>query len=565
MKKTLRAVLIMAVAASLLCVAALAAGTGISDLQAGEGVITAVKTADGTAVTAGEGGLYANAERFTVDYAGATAGQEYALFVIKGDDAPGDLNIYYVDQKTAGESGVSFEAFPKEMETGAYNVYVTGSGAPGINTPMATYNYTAAAAGGLAIGAEWVGQVNDTTHRVYVNVPGAAQVQIAVWADTECAAENDAAKQWLILDNDGTNDFIGDFTYAAHSNISGLYHATVYASPNGVDSWQILRNYDFTVTASSSSLSIAAEWVGQVNDTTHRVYVNVPGAAQVQIAVWADTECAADNDAAKQWLVLNNDGTNDFIGDFNYAAHSNISGLYHATIYASPNGVDGWQILKTYDFTVTASSGLSIAAEWVGQVDASMHRVYVNVPGAAQVQIAVWADTECAADNDAAKQWLVLNNGGTNDFIGDFTYAAHGNISGLYHATVYASPNGVDGWQVLKTYDFTVSAGAPAPTILAAWIGAIDGGATTHRVYLNVANAQQVQYAIWADGECDPANDAAKQWIVLNNDGTNDFIGDFAYAMHGNATGTYYVQAYALDGGGAYHLIYNTAFQVPGL
>lgn len=143
MKRLLRSLLLGAILSALLCVGALAADSndpGIYNIKTNDGVTITPKKADNSAIT-DVGGYYANAVKFDVTASGLT-GEENAqclLLVLKGDASgnapttPTADNIVYINQAEKGANGkASFTgtdaAYPKELRTGTYYVYLVSEG-----------------------------------------------------------------------------------------------------------------------------------------------------------------------------------------------------------------------------------------------------------------------------------------------------------------------------------------------------------------------------------------------------------------------------------------------------
>lgn len=143
MKRLLRSLLLGAILSALLCVGVLAADSndpGIYNIKTNDGVTITPKKADNSAIT-DVGGYYANAVKFDVTASGLT-GEENAqclLLVLKGDASgnapttPTADNIVYINQAEKGANGkASFTgtdaAYPKELRTGTYYVYLVSGG-----------------------------------------------------------------------------------------------------------------------------------------------------------------------------------------------------------------------------------------------------------------------------------------------------------------------------------------------------------------------------------------------------------------------------------------------------
>lgn len=155
MKRLLRSLLLGAILSALLCVGALAADTndpGIFDISIKNNSTTITpRTVDGDTITA-DNGYYANAVKFDVAASGLT-GEENAqclLLVLKGDASgnapttPTADNIVYINQAEKGANGkASFTgtdaAYPKELRTGTYYVYLVGAGKTFAESKVASF------------------------------------------------------------------------------------------------------------------------------------------------------------------------------------------------------------------------------------------------------------------------------------------------------------------------------------------------------------------------------------------------------------------------------------------
>lgn len=126
MRKFLRILLLTAVLAGALCVSALAAEpteAGVYGMTTETGITVTPQKADGTAIDASTqgdySGYYAGAVKFGVEATGLTAGSQYLLLMVSGDDAPGADNIVYIDQRAADANGtVAFTAYPQALGEG---------------------------------------------------------------------------------------------------------------------------------------------------------------------------------------------------------------------------------------------------------------------------------------------------------------------------------------------------------------------------------------------------------------------------------------------------------------
>lgn len=135
MKKLLRTLLLAAALTALLCVSALAADSAVSNVT---GNILTPKTAEGAEITA-EGGKYTGAVQFDLTTTqGLTNGSQYLVLMLKDDGkntVPTAENIYYINQKAAGENGVlaftnegGDPIYPMDLVNGTYSIYIVGEG-----------------------------------------------------------------------------------------------------------------------------------------------------------------------------------------------------------------------------------------------------------------------------------------------------------------------------------------------------------------------------------------------------------------------------------------------------
>lgn len=138
MKRLLRSLLLGAILSALLCVGVLAADSesvkgGIYNISENTDVTLTPKDASGSSIPAGtdtsiSGDYYANAVKFDVKAENLTENQQYLLLVLKGEGVPTAENIAYIDQAAAQNGSVSFTAYPKELRTGTYYVYLVSEG-----------------------------------------------------------------------------------------------------------------------------------------------------------------------------------------------------------------------------------------------------------------------------------------------------------------------------------------------------------------------------------------------------------------------------------------------------
>ena len=136
MKRRILALLLAVLTLTALTAAAFAADTptetlGAFNLKGSDGFVLTVE--GGT----GDGGFYANANKFKLTCTGLSG--QYSLVLLlkegakqaegtKGVPTPTESNLQYIDQQNIKPT-TEFILFPKQMETGTYNVYVSTNSA----------------------------------------------------------------------------------------------------------------------------------------------------------------------------------------------------------------------------------------------------------------------------------------------------------------------------------------------------------------------------------------------------------------------------------------------------
>lgn len=130
MKRRILALLLAVLTLTALTAAAFAADTlGAFNLKDSDGFVLTVE--GGTAT----GGFYANAKKFKLTCTGLPG--QYSLVLLLKEDAdqsegtkgiPTESNLQYIDQQNIAAT-TEFILFPKQMETGTYNVYVSTNSA----------------------------------------------------------------------------------------------------------------------------------------------------------------------------------------------------------------------------------------------------------------------------------------------------------------------------------------------------------------------------------------------------------------------------------------------------
>ena len=94
--------------------------------------------ANGVYITA-VNGFYAKAEKLYVSYTGAAEGY-YLVLAQNSNAVPTADNIEYIDQESAGSSGVSFTVYPTSLENGkTYYIYIVGGS--GGREQLASFDY----------------------------------------------------------------------------------------------------------------------------------------------------------------------------------------------------------------------------------------------------------------------------------------------------------------------------------------------------------------------------------------------------------------------------------------
>lgn len=136
MKRRILALLLAVLTLTALTAAAFAADTpetlGAFNLKGSDGYILTV--VGGESVT---GGFYANAKKFKLTCTGLPG--QYSLVLLLKEDAkqaegtkgvptPTESNLQYIDQQNITDT-TEFILFPKQMEPGTYNVYVSTNSA----------------------------------------------------------------------------------------------------------------------------------------------------------------------------------------------------------------------------------------------------------------------------------------------------------------------------------------------------------------------------------------------------------------------------------------------------
>ena len=132
MKRRILALLLAVLTLTALTAAAFAADTpetlGAFNLKDSDGFTLTVDGGTGT------GGFYANANKFKLTCTGLSG--QYSLVLLLKEDAkqadgtegvptPTVYNLQYIDQQNIAAQKATFDLFPKSLEKGVYNVYVS--------------------------------------------------------------------------------------------------------------------------------------------------------------------------------------------------------------------------------------------------------------------------------------------------------------------------------------------------------------------------------------------------------------------------------------------------------
>lgn len=133
MKRRILALLLAVLTLTALTAAAFAANTttetlGAFNLKGSKGYTLTVVGTEAT------GGFYAGANRFTLTCDGLDGNYSLVLLLKEGEDqadgtegipTPTVYNLQYIDQQNIAAQKATFDLFPKSLERGVYNVYVS--------------------------------------------------------------------------------------------------------------------------------------------------------------------------------------------------------------------------------------------------------------------------------------------------------------------------------------------------------------------------------------------------------------------------------------------------------
>ena len=142
MKKLWMQCVMLCVALSLLCGAALAAGGQVGDITTEKGTtVQKVAVGDDT--------------KFTITQTGAEKDRLYLVMIQKGtSDKPTKSDIYYINIVTAEGTTLNTEAYPMDMDAGDYTIYLSdyANNNNGARKKVASFSVTGGAASNVKPG-----------------------------------------------------------------------------------------------------------------------------------------------------------------------------------------------------------------------------------------------------------------------------------------------------------------------------------------------------------------------------------------------------------------------------
>lgn len=133
--KGVKRALVFVLALTLLTLPAMAAGShstlGVYELNVEGGYALTPLKADGSPADRYSGQfdgsvstVYEGAEKFKLSFSGSA--DQYVVFLLKDGSVPTESNIAYIDQ-TGSVTTIEFTLFPYQLESGNYNVYLSGT------------------------------------------------------------------------------------------------------------------------------------------------------------------------------------------------------------------------------------------------------------------------------------------------------------------------------------------------------------------------------------------------------------------------------------------------------
>lgn len=148
--KGVKRALVFVLALTLMTLPAMAASShdtlGVYGLTAESGYTLTPLKADGSAPDRysgqfddGVSTVYEGVEKFELSFTG-TSDKQYVVFLLSSNGTvPTESNIAYIDQ-TGGTTTIEFTLFPYQLESGTYNVYLSGTDFS--YTKVASFNVT---------------------------------------------------------------------------------------------------------------------------------------------------------------------------------------------------------------------------------------------------------------------------------------------------------------------------------------------------------------------------------------------------------------------------------------
>ena len=158
MNKILKKAVMLCMFMLFLCAAALATESGIKNLESTQAVNISIRPldSDGKAITS-SGGFYAGASRLQIECTGVQDGEAHLLLIMNDDTGiPTKDNLYYINvEDRSGDDSAIFDVYPKDMQAGTYEIWVTNDANDGAVVRAATFTYQES-------GSVKLGDVNDS-------------------------------------------------------------------------------------------------------------------------------------------------------------------------------------------------------------------------------------------------------------------------------------------------------------------------------------------------------------------------------------------------------------------
>ena len=144
MNKILKKTVMLCMVMLFLCAAALAVESGITDLENTSAVNISIHPldSDGNAITS-SGGFYAGASRLQIECTGVQDGEAHLLLIMNDDSGiPTKDNLYYINvEDRSGDGSAIFDVYPKDMQAGTYEIWVTNDADDGAVVKAAIFVY----------------------------------------------------------------------------------------------------------------------------------------------------------------------------------------------------------------------------------------------------------------------------------------------------------------------------------------------------------------------------------------------------------------------------------------